>query len=100
MVDSQLSNSIDLKVIFLLSLLQTMKKCAADIYSDRRKSSEATRLRLRYQVHLYGFLLSVSENSRIIQGDVKLQITLADYVFKMKYALHSELSMLANSKRS
>ena len=44
------------------------------------------------------FFLFVSENSRIFQGDTEPQLTLADNVFKMKFALHSELSMSANSK--
>ena len=65
-----------------------MKKFATDIYSESQvKSSKAATLRLRSHVHLCGFLLSVFENRRIIQGDAEPQITLADYVFKMKYAI-------------
>ena len=41
-----------------------------------------------------------SENSRIFQGDAEPKPTLADHVFKMKFAFHSQLSMSANSKRS
>ena len=50
--------------------------------------------------HLYGFRLFVSENSIIFQGYEEPQLTVADHAFKMKFALHSELSMSANSKRS
>ena len=50
--------------------------------------------------HLSGFLLLLSENSRIFQGDAEPKPTLADHVFKMKLALHSQLSMSANSKWS
>ena len=33
-------------------------------------------------------------------GDAKPQLTLTDHVFKMKFALHSELATSVNSKRS
>ena len=57
-------------------------------------------LRCPSHVDLCGFLLFVSENSRIFQGDAEPRLTLADDVVKMKFALHWELSMLANSRRS
>ena len=41
----------------------------------------------------------VSENTRILQSDAEPQLTLADHVFKVKFALHSKLSMSANLER-
>ena len=40
----------------------------------------------------------VSENSRIFQGDAEPQLNLADHVFKMEFALHSELFISATSE--
>ena len=57
-------------------------------------------LRCPSHADLCGFLLIVSENSRIFQGDAEPRLTLADHVVKMKFALHWELSMSANSRRS
>ena len=92
----------------LFLVVQTLKKCAAD--SWRLESCKTTRLRCDnsfsfiFEIHFpctsLWFLLFVSENSKIFQGDVELQLTLADHVFKLKFALQSELSMSANSERS
>ena len=41
LLDSQLSNFIDLKSTFLLSVVQTMKKCAAE--GERLESCKTTR---------------------------------------------------------
>ena len=43
-------------------------------------------------VHLFGSFFLSKKNSRIFQGGEELQLTLTDHVFKMKSALHSELS--------
>ena len=45
LLNSQLFKPIDLKSNFLLSVVQAMKKCAAD--SERLESGKTTRLRLR-----------------------------------------------------
>ena len=45
-------------------------------------------------------LFGQSEKSRIFLRDAEPKPTLADHVFKIKFALHSQLSMSANSKRS
>ena len=47
--------------------------------------------------HLCEFPLLAYENSRIFQRDTEPQVTLEDHVFKIKFALHSELSVSANS---
>ena len=80
-----------------------MKKCVAD--SVRLESCKTKQpynidailvsllfLRCPSLVNLFGFRPSAPENSRLFQGDVEPQLTLADHAFKMIFALHSELS--------
>ena len=98
------------KVTFFCQLYRQWK-CV--LQTTRLKSCKTTRLRILdatfvsllflrcpSHVHLCGFLPFVSDNSRTFQGYAEPQLTLADNVFKMKFALHSELSMSANPKRS
>ena len=51
-------------------------------------------------MYIFVVFFFLSENRRIIQGDAEPQLTLADHVFKMKFALNSELSMSANARKT
>ena len=85
LLDSQLANSIDLKkVIFFCQLHRIWEGV----------------LQMPFHVHLCGILLFVSEKSKIFQSDAEPQLTPADHFSKMKFALHSELSISANSNWS
>ena len=100
LLDSQLFSSIDRKTTFsFVSCTNDEKVCCRQWDSSQAKKKTNLRLwsdinfslfHLRFpcHAHLYRFSLFVSENSRILQGDAEPQITLADLVFKMRFAFH------------
>ena len=65
----------------VLTAIKLMWTCHTHPYTQRTATTPRTSC------------LFVSENSRIFQGDAEPQLTLADHVFKMKFALHSEWAL-------